>query len=270
MLNGFDIDLAADLTRLTNRLRDALTSVSPALERAVGSRLAHAGVRDLLAKFPTPTALHAAGRARITKTIKTRSPRLAAKVTDTVLTALDAQTVTLPAEATLGRVIAELATELDRVHRRRDALAVEIEEVFLAHPFGQVLVSLSGIGPRTGARILAEIGDGTRFANGSKLASYAGLAPVTRQSGTSLKGESKSRRGNHRLKNAMFLAAFASLRDPESRTFYDRKRAEGKKHNAALICLARRRCDVILAMLRDRQPYLTPEQRDDRRAPEAA
>ena len=270
VLNGFDIDLAADLTRLTNRLRDALTSVSPALERAVGSRLAHAGVRDLLAKFPTPTALQAAGRARITRAIKTRSPRLAAKVTDTVIAALDAQTITLPAEATFGRVIAELAGELDRVHRRRDALAGEIEEVFLAHPFGHLLVSLSGIGPRTGARILAEIGDGTRFANGSKLASYAGLAPVTRQSGTSLKGESKSRRGNHRLKNAMFLAAFASLRDPESKTFYDRKRAEGKKHNAALICLARRRCDVILAMLRDQQPYLTPEQREARQEPAAA
>jgi len=68
----------------------------------------------------------------------------------------------------------------------------------------------------------------------------------------------------------MFLAAFASLRDPESKTFYDRKRADGKKHNAALICLARRRCDVILAMLRDQQPYLTPEQRDTRRAAEAA
>jgi transposase len=265
VLNGFDIDLAADLTRLTNRLRDALTSVSPALERALGSRLAHAGVRDVLAKFPTPTALRGAGRARITKTIKTRSPRLAAKVTDAIIEALDAQTVTLPAEATIGRVVAELAAELDRVHARRDALAAEIEEVFLAHPFGQLLVSLSGIGPRTGARILAEIGDGTRFANGSKLASYAGLAPVTRQSGTSLKGESKSRRGNHRLKNAMFLAAFASLRDPESKAFYDRKRAEGKKHNAAIICLARRRCDVILAMLRDQQPYLTPAEREARR-----
>ena len=96
--------------------------------------------------------------------------------------------------------------------------------------------------------------------------SHSGLAPVTRQSGTSLKGESKSRRGNHRLKNAMFLAAFASLRDPESKTFYDRKRAEGKKHNAALICLARRRCDVILAMLRDQQPYLTPNEREAREA----
>lgn len=264
VLNGFDIDLAADVTRLANRLRDALTSVSPALERAIGSRLSHGGVRDLLAKFSTPTALRSAGATRTLKVLKTRSPRLADKLTTAVTAALDAQTVTLPAEATFGRVIAELATELDRVQHRRDVLAGEIEEVFLAHPFGQVLVSLSGIGPRTGARILAEIGDGSRFANGSRLASYAGLAPVTRQSGTSLKGESRSRRGNHRLKNAMFLAAFASLRDPESKTFYDRKRLEGKKHNAALICLARRRCDVILAMLRDQQTYLTPDQRAER------
>jgi hypothetical protein len=53
----------------------------------------------------------------------------------------------------------------------------------------------------------------------------------------------------------MFLAAFASLRDPASKAFCDRKRAEGKRHNAALICLARRRCDVILAMLRNREHY---------------
>ena len=78
---------------------------------------------------------------------------------------------------------------------------------------------------------------------------------MTRQSGSSLRGEARSRRGNHRLKNAMFLAAFASLRDPASRAFYDRKRAEGKAHNAAVIRLARRRCDVILAMLRSRTPY---------------
>ena len=53
----------------------------------------------------------------------------------------------------------------------------------------------------------------------------------------------------------MFQAAFDSLCAPESKAFYDRKRDEGKRHNAALICLARRRCDVILAMLRTSQPY---------------
>ena len=255
VLNGFDIDLAADQTRLANRLRDALTSIFPALERAVGSRLHQPGIRDLLAKYPTLTALRAAGRSRIERAIAARSPRIAAKVTAAVAAALAAQDVTMPAEAATGRVIAELAGELDRVCSRRDALAAEIEEAFLSHPCGELLASMPGIGPRTGARILAEIGDGSAFANGSKLAAYAGLAPVTRQSGKSLNGESQSRRGNHRLKNAMFLAAFASLRDPASKAFYDRKRAEVKRHNAALICLARRRCDVILAMLRTGQPY---------------
>jgi transposase len=255
VLNGYDIDLAADQTRLVSRLRDALTSIAPVLERAVGDRLHQAGVRDLLARYPTLTALRAAGRARIEQVIKNRSPRIAGKVTTAVTAAIGAQDVTVPAETATGRVIAELAAELDRVCARRDALAAEIEETFLAHPFGELLASLPGIGPRTGARILAEIGDGSAFADGSKLAAYAGLAPVTRQSGTSLAAETRSRRGNHRLKNAMFLAAFASLRDPASKAFYDRKRAEGKRHNAALICLARRRCDVILAMLRTRQPY---------------
>ena len=122
----------------------------------------------------------------------------------------------------------------------------------------QLLATMPGIGPRTGARILAEIGDGSRFTSGAKLASYAGLAPVTRQSGSTLNHSARSRRGNHRLKNAMFLAAFASLRTPESRAFYNRKRAEGKHHNAAVMCLARRRCDVILAMLRNHTPYQPP------------
>jgi transposase len=255
VLNGFDTDMAEDQTRVTNRLRDALTSIAPALERALGNRLQHAGVRDLVAAFPTLTALRAAGPDEIRATVARRSPRVAGKTADAVAKALAAQDVTMPAEKATGRVIAELAGELDRVFQRRGALEKEIEAVFLAHPFGEILASLPGIGPRTGARILAEIGDGSGFASGAKLASYAGLAPVTRQSGTSLNGESRSRRGNHRLKNAMFLAAFASLRDPASKAFYDRKRAEGKRHNAALICLARRRCDVILAMLRNRECY---------------
>lgn len=63
-----------------------------------------------------------------------------------------------------------------------------------------------------------------------------------------------SRSGNHKLERALFLSAFAALRDPASRTYNDRTRAEGKKRNAALICLARRRCDVLYAMLKTKQP----------------
>lgn len=56
ILNGRDVDLAEDANRATNRCRDALTSISPALERAIGSRLGLAGVRALLAERPTPNS----------------------------------------------------------------------------------------------------------------------------------------------------------------------------------------------------------------------
>jgi len=235
-----------------------------------GRPLSQAGVRDLLAKHQTLSALRTAGQPRIARTVKNRSPRLAGKVADAVVAALDAQSLAVPAEATIGWVIAELAVERDRTYARRDTLAGEIEKVFIAHRFGQLLQTLPGIGPLTGARILAEIGDGSRFESGDRLASYAGLAPVTRQSGKSINGETKTRRGNHRLNNAMFLAAFASLRSPESKAFYDRKRAEGKRHNAAVICLARRRCNVILAMLRSSEAYRAPSTHHDTDLPTAA
>lgn len=60
------------------------------------------------------------------------------------------------------------------------------------------------------------------------------------------------RGGNELLKRVFYQSAFASLRSaPESRAFYDRKRSEGKKHTQALIALARRRVNVLWAMLRD-------------------
>ena len=47
-------------------------------------------------------------------------------------------------------------------------------------------------------------------------------------------------------------------RCPASKAFYERKRAEGKRHRQAVLALARRRVNVLWAMLRDQQPYLDP------------
>jgi len=259
VLNGRDADLAADATRCANRLRDALLAVSPALERAVGDKAARSGgVRDALARWGTPTALRAAGKARVRARIAKRSPRSAERLTDAIWAALEAQTVTVAAEATWGDTIAELAADLNRINERRDRLAADIEQAFGEHPLGKVLTTLSGFGPRTGARTLAEIGDPHRFDNGGRLAAYAGLAPVDRQSGRHHHTQ-RARGGNHRLNNAMFTAAFvAAQHDPHARAYYQQKRAEGKRHNAAVICVARRRCNIILAMLKTHTPYQPP------------
>ena len=226
ILNGRDVDLAADATRTVNRLRDALLALSPALERAIGDKLvSNPGLRDVLVSWPTPTALKTAGRSRIANRIAKHSPRAAQRLTDAITEALDAQSITVTAETAWGDTICDLAADLNRICQHRNQLGIDINNVFMEHPLGKVLASLCGFGPRTGARTLAEIGDPHRFVNAGRLASYAGLAPINWQSGTSATTR-KSRGGNHRLKNAMFQAAFvAAQHDPDARAYYQQKRA---------------------------------------------
>ena len=255
VLAGYDDDLAGQSTQLTNRLRDALLHVHPALERLLGPRLDRAGVLELLAAAPTPAALAELGAEGMAEVMASRSPRLARTLPAQILTALASQSLVVPGTAAFARVISGVAGQLRDVHDERDDLAAELEARLEAHPLGPVLTSMPGLGVRTAIKLLTIVGDGSAFPTAAHLAAYAGLAPVTRRSGSSIKGETRSQRGNHALKSALFLSAFASLADPTSRAYYDRKRAQGKRHNAALVCLARRRIDVIYAMLRDRKPY---------------
>lgn len=258
VLVGDDDDLAGEATRISNRLRGLLTGIHPALERVLGPKIAHPAVLEILSRCGGPVGIRAAGRRKLTTIATAHAPRLGEKLVADIVAALDEQTVTVPGTTAADTVLPRLAESLKTVLQQRKTVAAEVEEILDAHPLAPVLTSLPGIGVRTAARILLEIGDASGFASSAHLAAYAGIAPVTHRSGTSIKGEHPARSGNRKLTRAFFLAAFAALRDPVSRAYYDRKRAEGKKHNAALICLARRRCDVLYAMLRNKTLYQAP------------
>lgn len=258
MLVGFDDDLAGQSTQLANRIRGLLTQVHPALERVLGPKVQHRAVLEILSRHGGPEGLRKAGRRRLATLAGKHAPRMGERLINDLMTALDEQTVSVPGTAAAETVLPRLADQLRQVLDQRRHVAAEVEGMLDAHPLAPVLTSMPGIGVRTAARILLEVGDGSAFRTAGHLAAYAGLAPVTRRSGLSIRGEHPARGGNKNLKRAFFLAAFASLSDPVSRTYYDRKRAEGKRHNAALICLARRRSDVLYAMLRDRKPYQHP------------
>lgn len=255
MLVGYDDDLAGEATRVSNRIRGLLTQIHPALERVLGPKVTHPAVLELLSRCGGPVGLRKAGRRKLSSIAVKNAPRMGATLVEAILAALDEQTVTVPGSQAAETILPRLADSLRDVLRQRDQVAGEVERMLDAHPLAEVLTSMPGVGVRTGARILLEVGDGSAFASPGHLAAYAGLAPVTRRSGSSIRGEHPPKGGNKQLKRALFLAAFAALADPASRAYYDRKRAEGKKHNAALICLARRRCDVLFAMLRDKIPY---------------
>ncbi|WP_435278101.1 IS110 family transposase [Rhodococcus yananensis] len=255
---GFDDDLAGEATRVSNRIRGLLTGIHPALERVLGPRINHLAVLEILSRYGGPVGIRQAGKRRITTLAVKHAPRMGARLAEEIFAALDAQTVTVPGSKAAEIVLPKLADSLKEVLQQRRAIGDDVERILDEHPLSQVLTSMPGIGVRTAARILIEIGDGSDFASAGHLAAYAGIAPVTHRSGTSIRGEHPARSGNRKLKRALFLSAFAALHDPTSRAYYDRKRAEGKRHNAALICLARRRCDVLHAMLKNKTFYQPP------------
>ncbi|MDT0382299.1 IS110 family transposase [Streptomyces sp. DSM 42041] len=251
LLVGFDQDLAAEATRTSNRIRGLLTQFHPSLERVLGPRLDHPAVTWILERYGSPQALRKAGRSKLIELIRPKAPRMATRLIDDVFDALDEQTVVVPGTGTLDVIVPSLAKSLAAVHEQRRALETQIEALLEAHPLHQVLTSMPGVGVRTAAVLLVTVGDGSSFPTAAHLASYAGLAPATRSSGTSIHGEHAPRTGNRQLKRAMFLSAFAALHDPASRTYYDRCRARGKTHTQALLRLARHRISVLFAMLRD-------------------
>jgi transposase len=107
------------------------------------------------------------------------------------------------------------------------------------------------MGALLGAEFLVAVGDLCAFESANQLAAYAGLVPAANDSGKRVGNNRRMRGGNKTLKRVFYQSAFASLRaSPQSRAFYDRKRAEGKRHTQALIALARRRVNVLWAMLR--------------------
>jgi transposase len=257
MLCGFDEDLAAQITATSNRIRGLLTQIHPALERAVGPHLDHPAMLDLLERYPSPAHLGALSQKQLATRLLKLAPRMGKTWATEIVQALTEQTVVVAGTQAASIVLPRLSVQLAALRKQRDEVAKEVERLVLAHPLHPVLTSMPGVGVRTAARLLVDVA--TRaFASAAHLAAYAGLAPVTRRSGSSIRGELPSRRGNKQLKRAMFLSAFAALRDPISRAYYTRKITQGKRHNQALIALARRRCDVLFAMLRDGTLYCPP------------
>lgn len=250
-------DLVTDQTRTINRLREALLSSFPALERTLD--LNNRGALTLVSHYQRPAQIRRAGRNRITTFLRKRGVQGAEALAGKALTAAKAQSVSLPAETLTARIVAELAGEILSLKENIAVLNKELKKRFFLREEAKILTSLPGVGVTLGAEFLVSAGDLSAFESADKLAAYAGLVPAAHDSGKRTGNNRRMRGGNKALKFVFYQSAFASLRSSaESRAFYDRKRAEGKKHTQALIALARRRVNVLWAMLRDGTMFKAP------------
>ncbi|MCX4326445.1 MAG: IS110 family transposase [Lachnospiraceae bacterium] len=120
------------------------------------------------------------------------------------------------------------------------------------------VTTITGIGNVTGAAIISEIGDISKFDSPKKLVAYTGLdASVSQSGGFEATHNVMSKRGSPYLRKAVFQAALvASFKDPVLSAFYQKKRAEGKHHLTCVGAVARKMCNIIYAVLKSGQPYI--------------
>lgn len=249
-------DLVADRTRAINRLRAQLLEYFPALERAFDYSASKAAL-ILLTGYQTPDGLRRVGAARLETWLRKRKARNASAVATAALDAANAQHSTVPGQQIAAAVVAHLAKEVMALDTEIAETETMIEDRFRRHRHAEIILSMPGFGVTLGAEFLAAIGgDMAAFDSVDRLAGVSGLAPVPRDSGRITGNLKRPRRYDRRLLRTCYLAAQIAIRtDPASRTYYDRKRTEGKTHTQAVLALARRRLNVLWAMLRDHAVY---------------
>lgn len=251
-------DLVKDRTRTISRLRELLTSIFPALDRTL--TLTNQGPLTLLTGYQTPAALRHFGAKRLQTWLENHKIRGASALARRAIDAAKRQHTVLPSQRLTAQLISTLARETLALTHQINEIEQTITARFAEHEQADVIESLPGIGPLLGAELLAATGgDIKRFGTPDRLAAFAGLAPTPKDSGR-ISGNLHRPRHYHRgLQRVCYMSALTSIQHcPQSRRFYDRKRAEGKRHTQALLCLARRRVNVLWALLRDQRLY-TPQ-----------
>jgi transposase len=159
--------------------------------------------------------------------------------------------------ATRHRLAAELVDELTALDTRMKTATKELTTLLTTT--GSRLQQLRGIGPSGAARLLADIGDISRFADRGHFASWNGTAPLDVSSGDHTRHR-LSRTGNRRINRVLHIMAIAQLRhNSEGRAYYQRKLATGKTPMEAMRALKRRLSDIIYRqMVKDTPATDTP------------
>jgi transposase len=153
----------------------------------------------------------------------------------------------------LEKVLAELDVQLQTIDAE---IATVLREGAWAES-ASLLASITGIGMVTTAWLLVGTLNFQACASAEAAAAYAGLVPLARESGTSVRGRAMiGHGGNGRLRTALYMATLAAARfNPVIRAQYERLRAAGKPAKVARCAAARKLMHLAFAVVRKRRPF---------------
>ncbi len=239
--------LTRENTRDKNRLRSILLESCPEFEARAD--LSDAATLRLMASIGGPWSMAAASPQAVGALTRGCARAKAAALLDSTGPSERPHPAAVACEdravRLLARRMAENAAEIG-------ALTDEISALLASDETYRCLLTVPGIGPRTASELVISI-DIADFPSHDKLASYCGLAPRNRQSGTSISSVSASRQGNKRLKDLLIFSCNSFVRSHGRwGDYYAECRGRGMPHGKAL---ARKRLKVIYAIMRDRTTY---------------
>lgn len=245
--------------RAANTLRSLLRECYPAALAAFADDLAGRDALAVLTTAPGPTAGRRLTAARVAALLgKAGRQRNADARAEQIVTALRSEQ--LPVRAELETVhaasVSALVAVLTTMVAQTGVLEEQVRRGFGQHPDAEIYLSQPGLGTILGARVLAEMGDDPdRYADARARKNYAGMAPVTRASGTKRVVLARYAR-NRRLADALYQQAFSALNSSAgARACYDRHRARGATHHQALRTLANRLVGILHGCLRHHVRY---------------
>jgi len=165
-------------------------------------------------------------------------------------------TLTVPEiDSVVSIEIKGLISEIELYNEQILAIVTMMEQTM--KKMDSKITTIPGIATITGAIILSEIGDINKFSSAKKLVAFAGLDPITTQSG---KFENKSghisKRGSPQLRHALFMSANVVRQNDENfRKYYDDKIKRGKHHYSALNATAAKLLRVVYWVLKNDKEY---------------
>jgi Transposase/Transposase IS116/IS110/IS902 family len=245
--------------RSANTLRSLLRECYPAALAAFGDDLAGRDALAVLTAAPGPAEGRGLSVSRVAGVLrKAGRQRNLQKRAAEIVTALRSEQ--LPVRAELETVnaaaVSALVAVLTTMVAQTGVLEEQVRLGFGQHPDAEIYLSQPGLGTILGARVLAEMGDDPdRYTDARARKNYAGMAPITRASGTKRVVLARYAR-NRRLADALYQQALSALTaSPGARAYYDRHRARGATHHQALRALANRLVGILHGCLRRQQPY---------------
>jgi len=149
-----------------------------------------------------------------------------------------------------------LLTHIETSEKLLNDLEKKITTMLNQHPEAKLLMSIPGVGVVSAATLITEIKSIDRFPTEAKFAGYCGLGQLIFNSGEGKPYFTRRTMYNRSLRSAFFAIAFAALsRNRQARSYYDRKRKEGKTHRQALLRLARFYARMVYAVLTKQRCY---------------